>query len=165
MGKADKIILAIIALVALVSMGIFLLMWQNKRRVQQHWFPSTGNRSWNLSSNRRRTGRSTFQNMEFRLCWKSRTIRSGFYPQTVPTICVWALDGSIMNRKVRSVCQTVWQSRLLENRKKHSSKDECFFSCYAVFAGILRMSSQQKLRIIAATTRKIPDTINGWDEG
>ena len=30
MGKADKIILAIIALVALVSMGIFLLMWQNQ---------------------------------------------------------------------------------------------------------------------------------------
>ena len=28
MGKADKIILAIIAFVALVSMGIFLLMWQ-----------------------------------------------------------------------------------------------------------------------------------------
>ena len=30
MGKADKIILAIIAFVALVSMGIFLLMWQNQ---------------------------------------------------------------------------------------------------------------------------------------
>ena len=29
-GKADKIILAIIAFVALVSMGIFLLMWQNQ---------------------------------------------------------------------------------------------------------------------------------------
>ena len=29
-GKSRKIILAIIALVALVSMGIFLLMWQNQ---------------------------------------------------------------------------------------------------------------------------------------
>ena len=127
MGKADKIILAIIALVALVSMGIFFLCGKTKRRVQQHWFPSTGNRSWNLSSNRRRTGRSTFQNMEFRLCWKSRTIRSVFYPRTVPTIYAWALDGSIMNRKVRSVCQTVWQSRLLENKKSTHQKMSAFF--------------------------------------
>ena len=123
MGKADKIILAIIALVALVSMGIFLLMWQNQTEGATALVSIDGEQIMEL----KKIDRSTFQNMGSRLCWKSRTIRSGFYPQTVPTICVQALDGSTMNLRARSVCQTVWQSRLLENKKGTHQKMSAFF--------------------------------------
>lgn len=78
MGKADKIILAIIALVALVSMGIFLLMWQNQTEGATALVSIDGEQIMELKLEQEEDRRSTFQNMEFRLCLETRTIRPVF---------------------------------------------------------------------------------------